>query len=152
MIKGRFNEFTGRPYVRGRLFLPRFRIHGYIDFLVDTGADTTTLHPPDALRLDVNYNQLHLSTRSYHGIGGVEYPYEELAYISFDDNQSVCSYRIDVSIPESANHNMFFPSLLGQDVIKHWRMVHDKPRDRLTFTVQKADLSVPRGSVPDEYL
>ncbi len=62
--------------------------------------------------------------------------------ILFEDGRSTRLYSLVVSIPKPSSHNMGFPSLLGQDIIQHWRMVHDKPRGRLTFTVQKADLSI----------
>ena len=126
--------------------MPQFHVDGYIDFLVDTGADITTLHPRDALPMGVDYDQLNSSASPHYGIGGIEYPYEEPAIIFFEDGRFVRLYSVRVSIPKPADHNMSFPSLLGQDIIQHWRMVHDKPRDRITFTVQRADVSV-RGRI-----
>ena len=37
MIRGRFDHYR-RPYVLGRLILPRWNIQGEVDFLVDTGS------------------------------------------------------------------------------------------------------------------
>lgn len=48
MITGSFDG-EGRPYVQGRLIISRFKVDGFIDFLMDTGADTTTLHPDDGI-------------------------------------------------------------------------------------------------------
>ena len=58
MLTGRFGGTTGRPYIEGRLFLPRLGIDGNISFLLDTGADSSILMPGDALRLKVPYDQL----------------------------------------------------------------------------------------------
>jgi hypothetical protein len=46
-IAGRFGDTTGRPYLEGRLVLPRLGKRGDFSFLVDTGADYTYLMPGD---------------------------------------------------------------------------------------------------------
>ncbi len=148
MIEGSFDRVRRRPYVQGRLFLPRLGVDRNIDFLVDTGADTTTIHPPDTQTMGINYPQLGPATRPQMGIGGVDYAHEEPAVIAFEDGSLERIYYVITAIPRPSEHNMGFPSLLGQDIIQHWRMVHDKPRDRLTFTAQRADLSI-RGDVND---
>lgn len=94
--------------------------------------------------MGVDYDQLSHSTSPLYGLGGIEHPYEETAIIFFEDGRLIRYYSVRISIPKPASYNMHFPSLLGQDIIQHWRMVHDKPRDRMTFTVQRADLSVRR--------
>lgn len=39
MLRGRFGDTSGRPYLEGRLFLPRLKLQGDISFIVDTGAE-----------------------------------------------------------------------------------------------------------------
>ena len=146
MIEGSFSDTS--PSVQGRVFLPRLGLSGYIDFLVDTGADTTTIHPPDADLLNLDYGVLDLAEQPIFGIGGVNYVHEEPAVISFQDRRVVYSYSIIITIPQATEYNDEFPSLLGQDIIQNWRMVHDTPMDRLTFTVQKADFRT-RGDIND---
>ena len=143
MILGSFDQF-GRPYVQGRLSFPGLNLDGYIDFLVDTGADNTTIHPRDAIMMGVNHAGLTRSARPSIGVGGTTTTYEEPAVIIFDDGQFLQIYISDVSVAAPRQHNMQFPSLLGQDIMKNWRIVHDKPRGRLTFTVQHADLRIRR--------
>lgn len=46
MLRGRFGHASKRPYIQGRLFIPRLDIWSDISFLVDTGADKTTLLLP----------------------------------------------------------------------------------------------------------
>ena len=61
MITGSFDG-EGRPYVQGRLIISRFKVDGFIDFLMDTGADTTTLHPDDGIQLHVPFIRLRNRT------------------------------------------------------------------------------------------
>jgi hypothetical protein len=51
MIQGRFGNTSGRPYVEGRLVIPRLKVRGDISFIFDTGADQTVLMPMDGTRL-----------------------------------------------------------------------------------------------------
>ena len=122
-------------------FLPRFRLDYEIDFLVDTGADTTTMHPEDAITMNVPYHKLRRGPSAY-GIGDVQANFEETAFVVFAEGDKVRVYGIRLSIPEPSPHNMNFPSLLGQDLMGNWRMVHDPSRDILTFTVVTADFSM----------
>ena len=57
MIIGELGLF-GRPYVRCRLLLPRIDVSGRITFLVDTGADSSYLHPHDGVGLGVPFDLL----------------------------------------------------------------------------------------------
>ncbi len=142
MISGTFDPTYRRPYVRGRLALPGLHLDDYIYFLVDTGADTTTIYPRDALRMGIDYDKLSPVEVPQYGVGGIEYASEEHANIFFQDGRSIRTYTILVSVPRPTEHNIRLPSLLGQDIIQYWRMVHDKRRDRLTFTVRRADLTL----------
>ena len=136
MIEGYFDSVYGRPYVQGRLYLPRLRVFGYVDFLVDTGADTSRLHPRDATVLGVNYGQLLAPGGDPQlGIGGVEYPHKEEAVVIFQDGEILRPFETVISIAAPSPHNVRFPSLLGQDVIRHLKMVHDKPRGLLEFSL-----------------
>lgn len=145
MIEGAYDTHYGRPYVQGRLSFPGLGIDGYIDFLVDTGADVTTLHPRDGIAMNVPFNNLTPGQPS-QGIGGFADTFEEPAVIMFADGSFVRLYTASLSVAKPTKFNLTVPSLLGQDILRHWRMVHDKPRNKLTFTVQHADLSM-RGDI-----
>ena len=148
MILGSFDKEWGRPWVQGRLFLPSLHLIGDIDFLVDSGSDATTLHPKDGLPMELEYSELSVGTVPYDGFGGTQFPSQELAIMMFVDGRLLRYYEIPISIPRPEDHNRGLPSVLGQDILKHWRMVHDKPADKLTFTVRFADLT-RRGSIND---
>lgn len=59
MLRGRFGDTSGRPYIEGHVFLPRLEKRGNVSFLFDTGADTS-LMPVDGLRVGIDYAELEL--------------------------------------------------------------------------------------------
>jgi hypothetical protein len=40
MLSGRFDGISGRPYIDGRLSIPRLNLAADVSFLIDTGADS----------------------------------------------------------------------------------------------------------------
>ncbi len=85
MLRGRFGDTTGRPYIEGRLVIPRLSVRTNISFCVDTGADKTILLPADALRMGIDYSVLVENPRPAVGIGGVSYNYVEPAIVAFSE-------------------------------------------------------------------
>ena len=127
--------------LRGQLALPRLRLIDRVTFVVDTGANSTCLHPYDARRLGVDYNALAPGTPG-RGVGGTQEQFSEEAVLSFFDGTNVYFYFLEVDIPAVTDASLNLPSLLGQDVLRHWRMVHDPARGALRFTVRGADSTV----------
>ena len=76
------------------------------------------------------------------GIGGFAKTFDEPAVIMFEDGKYLRLYGTTLSIAKPTKHNKDVPSLLGQDILKNWRMVHDKPRGQLSFTAQRAGFRV----------
>lgn len=122
MIHGYFDQY-GRPYVEGRLIIERLEIDGRVQFLVDTGADSTAVHPHDGEVLGCRYDLL-VSPRSMGGVGGEqEYYPEDGAIITFYGEDTVYTFtdiRINIAQPTPSNRNL--PSLLGNDVLGLLRM------------------------------
>ena len=142
MLTGRFGGTTGRPYIEGRLFLPRLGIDGNISFLLDTGADSSILMPGDALRLKVPYDQLTGDSPAV-GLGGEVHCYEENAVIAFSDpGRTVYAYQLDLDILPVDPTTMDFRSLLGRDILDRWRIVYDPSHHLLQATVRTADYKV----------
>ena len=50
MVVGWFS-FTGRPFVRVRVIIPRLGIRRTVEFLVDTGADHTCVNHRDVVNM-----------------------------------------------------------------------------------------------------
>ena len=76
MLRGRFERATGRPYIEGRLVVPRSNLTGDVSFLIDTGADTSALMPADAQRIGLDYSML-TNEREAVGIGGISRSFTE---------------------------------------------------------------------------
>ncbi|MBI4311799.1 MAG: hypothetical protein HY681_08455 [Chloroflexi bacterium] len=51
-------------------------------------------------------------------------------------------YRLPLAIARPNQHNQGLPSLLGQDILRHWRTVHDPTDSILEFTVRRSDGTV----------
>ncbi len=142
MIIGELGRF-GRPYVRCRLSMPRLGVGGRIIFLVDTGADSTYLHPGDGAELSVPFDLLQVRSTT-RGIGGTASYFPEPAALIFtdDDEGQGYGYRININVAKPGDVSERIPSLLGRDVIRRWQMDYDPTYGRLAFAVRDADFSI----------
>ena len=131
MISGYFDHY-GAPCVEGRLVVGRLEIDGYIQFLVDTGADSGALHPGDGQRLQCRFDLLD-EPYSVEGIGGSLEYYPEEATIIFqdDDEEYEIPVIMDIAKPGSSADNL--PSLLGRDVINFLRIDYHYDENLLRF-------------------
>ena len=144
MLIGRFGNTSGRPYLEGRLVIPRLSIRGDISFLVDTGADKTVIMPIDAARLRVNHNRFKIESEM-RGIGGTGINYPEQCLVAFTEaGKKAFVYDLTVLFAKPEKYNKTTPSILGRDIIDRWRMMYEKPKNRLTFTVISADATLRR--------
>jgi hypothetical protein len=135
MLSGRFGNTTGRPYMEGRLALPRLGIFGDISFIVDTGADKSVLMPLDGSRMSLDYGKLGPTVETV-GIGGLSKDFIEPAVLAFVDPGNwlyVYSFQIHISPPNPQIGNI--PSLLGRDILNQWVLTHDRPHNRLVAEV-----------------
>jgi hypothetical protein len=139
MIYGSFDQY-GRPYVQGRLFIPRLQIGGFLDLLVDTGADCTCLHTGDGIRLNIPYETLQNAV-SIGGVGGNNSYFNESIVLFFVDENRIRAHFIDIAIARPRRSNLTLPSLLGQDILRNWRMHHEPLTQGLEFVVKQADFT-----------
>ena len=130
--------FSGHPFVLGSIRIPRLGVAGLVEFLVDTGCGLTTLHPADSLDMRVDFNRL-TQQGFVAGIGGNQPAFSEEAELSFFHDQGLVTYILEIDIAPVTEHNAWLPSLLGMDVIRHWRMVCDVQNGELSFEVHHAD-------------
>lgn len=129
MIAGYFTA-TGFPRVKARLVLPRLGVAGPVDFLVDTGATASVLHPDDGMALGCPFDDLLLPL-VFEGVGGTHTYYRETAVIEFDDSGTEIGLRLELAVakPHPLVDNL--DSLLGRDILNRLRMEYDFPQDRL---------------------
>ena len=130
MIVGRFDN-DGQPYVRCNVLLPRLGCQGQIYFLLDTGADTTTLHPDDASALGCLFDAL-VNPAEFTGIGGTLLYYTELAALSFDDTDGgTQDFEIEIAVAKPHPATSGLVSLLGRDVLNQLDLEYSFRRSRL---------------------
>ena len=130
------------PYVSGRIVIPRFRISRVVDFLLDTGADSTCLHPYDAQEIGVPFDLLRDEAYS-GGVGGSALYYRERARLSFRDGSITSAYDIQLLIARPTTSNRTFPSLLGRDIINRWSVLYEPINGRLECRAIEADFTLP---------
>ncbi len=137
MIIGSFPDIWS-PYVRGLLVVPRLAAWAHVRFLIDTGSTITLIHPNDARRAGIRFDQLRGQSGT-RGIGGSAETFVEPAVLYFNDADGVTeySYRIDIAIAEPDADNYDYPSLLGMDIISCWYTECDPTNDILQFTVRR---------------
>lgn len=142
MLTGRFGDTSGRPYIEGRLVLPRLGLQADISFLIDTGADTSLLHPTDGKVLGIDYSKLTGKDESI-GVGGVCYNYLEEAMLLFTEpGKRLYVYTLDLAISPNSPDIMDLPSLLGRDILDQWGMTYRPKKKQLSFTVLTSDLEI----------
>ena len=127
------------PYIVATLIIPRLNIKGSIPFLVDTGADATSLHLRDAVNLlgmrGINLLRGELSAT---GIGGSAKYFKEPTEIVFHhDDNTLEGFQFDlrVAIPIKSwwkprqrklqSLQLRIPSVLGRDILREFRLVID---------------------------
>lgn len=143
MLRGRFGDTSGRPYIEGRLVLPRLSIRTDISFCIDTGADRSLLLPSDGVRMGIDFTRLTRETESV-GVGGITRNYLEEAIIVFSEpKRFLYIYMVDLEISPPSPDIMDLPSLLGREILDRWRMIYDPAKKRLSFEVRTADVVIP---------
>ena len=140
MIRSFFGP-RNAPYVSCRVILPRFGLDRRIDFLMDTGADSTCLHPSDAQDLGVPFDMLRDASIS-SGIGGGASYYRERATIEFRDGPITSVYDIRLLIAKPTTSNARLPSLLGRNIINRWSVLYEPINGRLECRALDADFTL----------
>jgi hypothetical protein len=111
-----------------------------IDFLVDTGSTDTYLHPQDAT-LQMRIAEATLADprqwpnrEPTGGIGGSVACYVQPAiYLFHHDDGQVQRITHEIHIVPPTLTNATFPSLLGMDILRHFRLSMDFVGQRLVL-------------------
>ncbi len=138
MIQGWFAN--GQPTIQVRVLIPRLMVNAYARFLVDTGSDSTGIHPDPVAFASFPYAQLE-NPFIITGATGSSRRFTEPATIAIAsaDGASVYHYDVDIWIATPQEALAGLPCILGQDILKDLRMTHDPTDDVLTFQVRRAD-------------
>lgn len=143
MIRGRFGRIGGPDAPLAPLLTAELRLDGQpefaqIEFLVDTGADQTTIHPADARRLWGGYSQHDFESDAtvqvMRGIGGTaRFITRRVSVVFFEEDGEAVSGDFNLNIAESREDNRDLPSLLGRDILRHVRLIVDEPGDLIAL-------------------
>jgi hypothetical protein len=129
------------PVIQVSLHLPGLT-PGFVtlDFLVDTGSTHTCVHPEDAKgRLGISDSMLSSSLlwpslRGSHGVGGTAMSYVHPAVYGFrHDDGRFQQFHDEVHIAAPTRANERFPSLLGWDILRYFRLELDYIEQRVTL-------------------
>jgi aspartyl protease len=127
MITGVVNG--GRPTIVGLLSIPRLGLRGFVQFLIDTGADMTLIHPRDMSNLGIQPSR-HFAgsaTASSGGIGGMAQQYLEPCdlFLQHDDGTwNQISILLRFAMPDRSNAQ--HPSLLGRDIMHYFTLTFNQ--------------------------
>ncbi len=129
MIAGYFAS-DGSPYIWCRLTIPGLDVVGSVRFLVDTGSDTTILHPDAGSLIGCPFDQL---TRPVEFIsaGGTHVYHTEPAIIEFYDDDMPQEFELDLYIGKPNPATDGLDSLLGRDILNELEMEYAPRRGRL---------------------
>ncbi|MCX6010127.1 MAG: hypothetical protein NTW48_08895 [Chloroflexi bacterium] len=146
-----------RPYIQARIRIPRLGISHALNLVVDAGSDATSLHLKDAIDIIgiQRFNELG-NTTSMTGIGGyadyfrepthIELQHDDGAIEGFDIELRIASlspnalkdlnsgHGLKAETHEEVSRKLRLPSVLGRDVIRHFRMVFDCCKPEFYFT------------------
>lgn len=106
-----------------------------VNFLIDTGADITTIAPFDAINNQIDFSKLKKKKTPSIGIGGVqtcEYEIEDVGFRFRGKNGNPIYAKldyIDVMEPDpnaKKDSDMFkIPSLLGTDILRSLKLTYN---------------------------
>lgn len=133
MIRGAFRQSAGAfyPFISMGIRVPGLgEAFAPLPFVIDTGAPRTVLHPtdialswqlPDAEQVRVFESQPR--TGSAGGIGGLaHYASVPATLVLLHDDGRVDLLEQDVLITTPSAANRTLPSLLGMDVLQHYKL------------------------------
>ncbi len=137
MLKGRFGDTSGRPFIEAKVHLRRLKVQASVSFLIDTGADSTSILPADLTLMGIDSTHLGRASECV-GIGGVMPCYAEDALLVFADESFLYTYELPINLILPAPGLEDMPSLLGRDIIHRWTMNYDYPKNTIGIEVRSA--------------
>jgi hypothetical protein len=115
-------------------------VGAFVEFIVDTGCTATVLHPLDAVRhfgvsdADLARPDFRPTTSGAFGVGGptVYFPMQA-AYGFADDSGSLEVVVTDVRVAQLTAASQVLPSLLGWDVLRHFKLTTNQQAGEVTL-------------------
>ena len=131
------------PYVYGEVYLPDVRpyggidagLHGDVEFLVDSGADATSLLPYDMTLIGVDISKVRGRYQKVDGVGGEARYKTTKAVLRFQDEDAFGHFQefeIDIHLTRG-DAGQQLPSLLGRDILNECECTLDGVRERVAL-------------------
>ena len=141
-IHGRYVQVVGKPAlprIRVRVVVGAMLKSAVVDFLVDTGADRTTLMPRDVSRFGLDLQSNEFVQNHATGVGGRVQTRQTSAALLFMDDKMPRGLRgvnltIHLLLPEDEQAGAGLPSLLGRDFLNRCECVFDPANNRLAMS------------------
>lgn len=141
MIRGRFGDSSSAPYVAALIAIPDVARRN-TSFLFDTGADTTVLMPMDYLVMGLNYASLKAPSVQCQGIGGLANGKLVQGFLTFaEEDDTLRTYKVKIIVMEQTGYNKDMISIIGRDIMGHWRFQYDYKLRLLDIQVDWAYLT-----------
>ena len=147
MIRGRFGDTSGRPFIDGRLIVRKLGIYDYVSFCIDTGSDETVLLPVDSLRMALDFGKLKDRSDSC-SLSGICSLYTVPATVQFISSECIYSYTIDLKVAPVSPAVMQLPSIIGRNIIDNWSMNYCRSKNRLNIKILSADHMIEADPIP----
>ena len=97
MIIGYFVAGSPYPLVRGHVTLDRLGVSGWVEFVVDTGAVNTSIHPRVRETIRIPYDALEFAV-SIEGVSGSTPMYLEAATLTFNELAGLVIHRYEIEV------------------------------------------------------
>ncbi len=95
--------------------------------------------PDDSRRFGIDYSRLTGIPSYSRGVGGFVESVQIPAIVMFRETNGLRRfYRLQIDVMPDRRELRETPSLLGQDILAHWRTLHDPTRGTLQATVVAA--------------
>lgn len=123
------------PYVYAEVYLPDLHLYGDVEFLVDTGADATSLMPDDMAMIRVDISRARGRYHKVDGVGGEAQYKTTKAVLRFQDDDvfgHFQEFEIDIHLTEGKAGQQL-PSLLGRDILNECECTFDAVRERVVL-------------------
>ncbi len=134
MIRG--DIIFGRPFVRAIVVIPRLSVRGGAAFLVGTVADVSLLSPRDASYLGINFDPDFQASpiSTSRGLGGSSTEVIEPGELLLrHDDGNWDRIPLDLAIALPTDDNRLMPSLLGRDVLYHFKLIFQESTGLITL-------------------
>lgn len=121
------------PIVSAFVGVPALSAFGVVWFLIDTGADFTSIHPADLVRLRIDSTHLSV-THQMGGIAGQADYHEEPAELVFQNDQGMpVRFSLPILLAKPNPGNLSAPSLLGRDFMQRGALSMDQQANLVAF-------------------